>query len=187
MTRPASGDPFFERALTWRQKRIMELRQKGLCERCGQTDILVTKTMRQGCITEARNRTKRRKARRDHAGMCIQCGQTEQQQTNKRCVDCAAKKSDHERIARRRRREEMFTAYGNRCACCGESQFEFLTLDHINNDGAAHRKELGGNVPDLVCRDLRKRGWPEGYQLLCWNCNCAKGFYGECPHKKEKE
>jgi hypothetical protein len=23
--------------------------------------------------------------------------------------------------------------------------------------------------------------------VLCFNCNCAKGFYGSCPHDAERE
>jgi hypothetical protein len=26
-----------------------------------------------------------------------------------------------------------------RCACCGEQEIEFLHIDHVNGDGAAHR------------------------------------------------
>jgi hypothetical protein len=73
------------------------------------------------------------------------------------------------------------------CACCGEAEYGFLTLDHVNNDGAAHRRALnkgrnitgGGNV----YYDLRRRGFPEGFQVLCYNCNCTKGYIGCCPHQ----
>ena len=34
---------------------------------------------------------------------------------------------------------------------------------------------------------LKKLGYPkDGYQLLCHNCNCAKGWYGACPHTEER-
>ncbi len=42
-----------------------------------------------------------------------------------------------------RRREKVFNHYGKKCACCGESIYEFLTIDHINNDGAKHKRERG--------------------------------------------
>jgi hypothetical protein len=35
-----------------------------------------------------------------------------------------------------------------------------------------------------VLRDLKRRGFPPGHQVLCHNCNMAKQFYGQCPHKK---
>src|SRR3989304_6254325 len=31
-----------------------------------------------------------------------------------------------------------------KCACCGDGNIEFLTIDHINGGGAKHRRELGG-------------------------------------------
>src|SRR5216683_833717 len=40
-------------------------------------------------------------------------------------------------------RLEALTFYSNnsepKCACCGETQYEFLALDHVNNDGSIHR------------------------------------------------
>jgi hypothetical protein len=34
---------------------------------------------------------------------------------------------------------------------------------------------------------LKRQGWPEGFQVLCHNCNSSKGYYGYCPHEKERE
>lgn len=75
----------------------------------------------------------------------------------------------------------VFNHYSNgvpRCACCNESDDRFLTVDHINNDGAEHRKSVSNIYSWLV-----RNGFPDGFQILCYNCNCAKGIYGECPHK----
>lgn len=76
--------------------------------------------------------------------------------------------------------------YGGRCACCGETTYEFLGIDHIYNDGAAHRKEIGkGNN---IYPWLRDNGFPKDrFQILCHNCNFAKGHYGRCPHTKEEK
>ncbi len=80
-------------------------------------------------------------------------------------------------------RQQILLIYGSRCACCGESTPEFLTIDHIKNDGAAHRKEVGEG--GRFYKWLRRQGFPkDNFQLLCFNCNCAKGIHGECPHKK---
>lgn len=90
------------------------------------------------------------------------------------------KHREYERANRKKFREEMIAAYGGECQCCGENHHEFLTVDHVNNDGASHRSQIG---PRTVYRWLRRNGYPkEGFQLLCFNCNCAKGFYGYCPH-----
>lgn len=76
-------------------------------------------------------------------------------------------------------RRECLTAYGGQCSCCGESRFEFLTLDHIN--GRESRKRKKQVHVEMV--QLKRQGWPKlNIQLLCFNCNCAKGVYGSCPH-----
>lgn len=69
----------------------------------------------------------------------------------------------------------------------GEKHVEFLTIDHIDETGSEHRKEVGGGHSMYMW--LRKNGYPkDNYRLLCLNCNCSLGFYGYCPHqKKEKE
>ena len=85
-------------------------------------------------------------------------------------------------------RKEVITMYGGKCACCGETEYKFLAIDHINNDGASHRKLISNNKPRWkiggakICRWLKKHNYPNGFQILCHNCNMAKGFYGKCPH-----
>ena len=56
------------------------------------------------------------------------------------------------------------------CACCGLADYRFLTVDHVDGDGSAHRSGV-------------KKETPYRLQLLCWNCNMAKGTSGDCPHK----
>lgn len=60
------------------------------------------------------------------------------------------------------------------CACCGENELVFLTLDHLNGDGVKHRKKhkiIAGTQTFLW---ITKNGYPSGFQVLCYNCNCAK-------------
>lgn len=83
-------------------------------------------------------------------------------------------------------KREMLAAYGPNCRCCGEHREMFLTLEHVNRDGSAHRKRVGGGTNTY--RDLRRRGWPqEGYTVLCMNCNWATRFGGVCPHQQEAQ
>ena len=73
--------------------------------------------------------------------------------------------------------------YGGKCACCGETQLEFLTIDHKNNDGNKHRKEIkNANIYAWAIRN----NYPPVLQILCHNCHGAKSFYGECPHNRKK-
>jgi len=98
-----------------------------------------------------------------------------------------AKLRDHHRkmdkIRRHKLREEVISAYGEACACCGEHQIEFLAMDHINNDGKEHRKVV---PPSEFYPWLKRNNYPKGYQVLCNNCNLAKARYGICPHKKAR-
>ena len=86
-------------------------------------------------------------------------------------------------------KELIYKHYGAFCACCGEDNPKFLCVDHISNNGNHHRKELKkelGYVPNMF-RWLKKNNYPPGFQILCYNCNFAKGAYGECPHVTEKK
>jgi hypothetical protein len=75
----------------------------------------------------------------------------------------------------------MLEHFGGKCMCCGEDHPYFLTLDHVQNDGASYRVDYN---EQQIYRLARKEGWPKDrFQLLCMNCNFAKGHYGECPHK----
>lgn len=94
------------------------------------------------------------------------------------------KRAEQAREEKRRLRRQVFDAYGNKCVCCGEQEPEFLTIDHVNGGGLAHRRSCG-NSGTSVYRWLRKNGFPkEGFQLLCFNCNRALGAYGYCPHQR---
>ena len=77
-------------------------------------------------------------------------------------------------------RRLALAAYGACCQCCGETQYEFLAIDHINGGGRAHRRAIPGQS---VYRWLKHNNFPEGFQVLCHNCNMAKAFYGACPHQ----
>jgi hypothetical protein len=86
---------------------------------------------------------------------------------------------------------EVYNAYGGpKCNCCGESHIEFLSLDHIHDDGAKHRRELFGDSRAgssiRMYKWLKKNNYPKDIiQILCMNCNMAKHIYGECPHKHD--
>ena len=86
--------------------------------------------------------------------------------------------------ARLRLRAEMLEAYGGQCACCGETEEHFLTLDHIHGVPDHHRWPSGKRVTGLtLLRKTKKEGWPDAYRILCWNCNCSIGIHGFCPHQ----
>ena len=82
---------------------------------------------------------------------------------------------------RRRYRLEAFNAYGGPiCRCCGEDTVEFLTFDHVDGGGNAHRRVIGQGS---IVHWLRRENYPPGFQVLCYNCNNAKAYHGGCPHE----
>lgn len=83
---------------------------------------------------------------------------------------------------------QIIQGYGGACTCCGETAPEFLTLDHVNNDGKAHRIALYGknaSATVAVYRHVRDAGFPPDYTVLCFNCNIARSLFGVCPHQVE--
>lgn len=82
------------------------------------------------------------------------------------------------------------------CGCCGENNYDFLQIDHMNNNGNKHRKEIGliyikkdGKIKttsgDAFYRWLINNNFPESFQILCANCNFSKSKNGGiCIHKK---
>lgn len=133
------------------------------------------------------------------AGLCRQCGQFPANPNRIHCSGCLnlakhrsairqrefyAEIKEERRLYRQRLRREVIEFYGGKCVCCGETTFEFLTLDHIANDGAEHRRNV--KTRDIT-QWARSHNYPTGLQVMCMNCNCAKSWYGECPHKTLKE
>lgn len=59
-----------------------------------------------------------------------------------------------------------------KCTHCAYDNIKALCVDHIHNNGAEERHKLGR--ASQVLRYLRKNKYPEGYQILCHNCNVAK-------------
>ena len=71
------------------------------------------------------------------------------------------------------------------CKICGETDLSLLQLDHVNNDGGQHRRELFGEhanehgsvfLSAHFYRYLRKNNYPDtpALQVLCRKCNQEK-------------
>lgn len=79
---------------------------------------------------------------------------------------------------------EVLGHYGSECACCGESDIRFLTLDHVDGGGTEHRRSIGGGGTAMY-REIRRLEFPDGYQVLCFNCNQGRHINGGiCPHQE---
>lgn len=115
------------------------------------------------------------------AGICPSCQVRPLAPLRRSCAQCL----NTSKQARRRLRQLVLDHYGRACTCCGESEELFLEIDHIENDGAAHRKEIG--VSGQFYGWLRRNKFPPGYTTLCANCNHGKQRNGGiCPHKYKR-
>lgn len=145
-------------------------------------------------IDAAARRTVAREAHRVAGGLCRRCGKVPPAEGRMQCEKCLAyvcrKQIEYINAAK----DECYVAYGGYvCVCCGESEKMFLTLDHIDSDGAAHRKEVfgtnerGGLRAGDMYRHLKRKGFPPGFQVLCFNCNCGRQRNkGVCPHQNQQ-
>lgn len=89
---------------------------------------------------------------------------------------------------RDRDRALIYEAYGSKCACCGEANPKFLTVDHVNNDGHTERKSGAYTNGSQFYRHIVARKFPKNYQLLCFNCNMGRARNGGiCPHQEGSE
>ena len=78
---------------------------------------------------------------------------------------------------------EVLNSYSNglmQCQCCKEKIIEFLTIDHLPN--APHKRNNKNRSGTEFYSWLKKHNYPEGFRVLCMNCNFSYGKYGYCPH-----
>ncbi len=95
------------------------------------------------------------------------------------------KNSEYNKKHRKEIKQFIINKYGGKCECCGETNPEFLTIDHIDGNGSQHRKEIGIGCGNAFYIWLRDNNFPkDNFRLLCMNCNFSIGMYGYCPHKK---
>jgi hypothetical protein len=85
-------------------------------------------------------------------------------------------------------KEELFAVYGSICACCGETEKRFLTLEHKNGSDLSesnfNRKRTIG--VEKVWKEAINAKDPTRYEILCYNCNIGKkNNKGICPHKDD--
>lgn len=87
--------------------------------------------------------------------------------------------------SRDKNRKLVLDHYGRKCNCpgCDVTEEKFLSIDHINGGGSEHRKKIKRGGAGIYIW-LIKNNFPDGFQILCHNCNLAKGFYGRCPHEE---
>ena len=65
---------------------------------------------------------------------------------------------------------------------------EMFNYDHEGEWGNKHRNAQGLRIlGHALYRWLIKHNFPPGFRCLCANCNSSRGYYGYCPHERERE
>lgn len=187
-----------ERASQIAKRRWARKRELGQCMSCSNPAIKGHQKCEEH-LAQARAREAFRRKELARIGMCTRCGQRQQALGMRYCTECLVKVPRNRRwkvapiprreYARQRYqeiRDKCFQAYGGyRCNCCGECEPRFLTIDHVHNDGATHWRSLYGHTQHRgpIYSWLRRHDYPEGFQVLCFNCNCGRALnHGICPH-----
>lgn len=94
---------------------------------------------------------------------------------------CKACKLQQNTAYRRNLKKLIISGYGGKCTCCSESNFEFLSIEHKDGNGRKHRKSIGSHT--TFYKWVIANNFPDTLSILCYNCNCSRGFFGYCPHK----
>lgn len=153
------------------------LKEKGICGKCWRGKI----DGNTGSCKECKAKYKNRKTEAVSNGLCSRCLKNPLSSTHC-CEKCLIK----ERVRRKITKDKVFQVYGGyKCACCGELEEDFLTIDHTENNGNLLRKEQKQGSGGPFYKWLIRNNFPRGYQVLCMNCQIgkAKSKLGICPHK----
>ena len=111
---------------------------------------------------------------------CEECGKILYKQTLKKWykIDWETKKYNNRKRGKKYRdkyKALVLEHYGGKppkCACCGETQYEFLCIDHIKGNGTKHLHSL--NLRGTIYRWIIRNNFPKIFQILCFNCNMLK-------------
>jgi hypothetical protein len=136
---------------------MVEVKTK-VCIKCGEEKLKTTD------FFYWRNDTKK------FRNVCIKCVKDYQKQSR---IKNFKHRKEYDKNLNDNLKLEVISYYGGRCAVCGEATLAFLTIDHINNDGAEERRE-DGFCGNRFYRKLKKEDFPIGFQVLCFNHNFQK-------------
>jgi len=118
------------------------------------------------------------------AGLCVVCGIEPAAtavkggnggKTIKYCQACRQTVLDNRNEARAQLKIEVLSHYGKRRKICCKwygctvNDPDMLTIDHMDNSGAADRRKGQQYTGTQFYSILRSKGYPEGFQTLCHN------------------
>lgn len=162
------------------KSRVEKLIRDGLCTACKRPSSPGKKKC-EACLIKFNSRS--RDAKKNN--QCVVCLGPLDVPTQIRCNSCRERGNSQHKAIQDRIRDIVFAAYGGAyCVCCGESQIEFLTLDHKLENGGELRKQRGHRDAYRWCI---KNNFPPIFQVMCIGCNWVRTIRsnGVCPHKRK--
>ncbi len=153
----------------YKRKRVARRKVIGLCLRCPKKVVTGTSL----CVACKKHCDKLHEIYyNDHRkrGLCVSCTRP----VSKGTIHCdfhVRSKNDRNNKANRDIKIKVLQHYGATCAWpnCGITDDDLLTIDHIENDGAEERRNPDTKGGGAFYRFLVKNGYPDKYQILCWN------------------
>lgn len=146
-------------------------KRRGVCQKCSNTAHAGGYC--KACRKKRARYMRKWRLRRIKAGRCPTCPDNILAVGYRRCETCLSQR----RAAHNRLKKEVLAAYGGPvCVGCGEDEILILQIDHIAGGGSKHGKEIGGR--GRLYKWLKDHKFPDGYRVLCPNCNmrAARGL-----------
>jgi len=155
----------------------------GFCSQCGKHPRWDQRIRCKACTEKLNANVARLVERRIAAGQCGHCGNNALKPGYRTCQQCI----DNRRAWHRQLKQAVLDAYGGaQCVGCGEDEFWVLQIDHTNGGGHKHALEIGNGDAtrgrSKMYRWLRDNEYPEGYRVLCANCNIRAARGIPLPH-----
>ena len=143
-----------------KERKLEERRKRKVCPTCGGKKSRYSKECKKCYLVRARSNESREARSRAYY-----------QQYGKGIY---TRKAERKKAILQELREDVLTYYSVKafpiCAFCGYDDIRALELDHIEEKSW----EKGRRSGKAFYEHLRSLGFPEGYQVLCRNCNWIK-------------
>lgn len=159
------------------KERREKFKRMGLCSNCGKLPPETNKSKCSECLEASRNSNKRYYENNPEKVLA----RRKDWYSNGKFGHITRMTQKKQRL---RLRKKVIEKYGGKCACCSESTYEFLQIDHIDKNGKQHRSEIGRSMK--LHRDMLSDGVQYRIRILCGNCHNAITAHGVCPHEISK-
>jgi hypothetical protein len=166
----SSGLATCEKCLARAKRRLKSLKRQGICTFCGQRKAIENRIYCRKCTAATAKRSKKQRSEAVRKGICYICGSVVSKTNYYLCEKHRLSTNKYQRKLSLRKKIEVLTYYGKRgtLQCCWRGcniqDVDMLTLDHVFNDGAKHRRRLGRTgIPYSVIA----KSFPDGFQTLC--------------------